>query len=61
MNNKCAKKATGFHFNLPVHSVSDMQVTVLEKVRNNDEAYRKQREKLLISRFDTYYNGLKCL
>ena len=58
INNKQTKKAAGFHFNLPGHSVSDMQVTVLEKVKYNDEAYRKQRETLLISRLDTYSNGL---
>ena len=58
VNNNQTKRATGYHFNLPGHSVSDMKVTILEKVKYNTEAYRKQREKLLISQFDTFNNGL---
>ena len=58
VNNKQTKRATGYHYNLAGHSVSDMKVTILEKVRYNTESYRKQREKLLISQFDTFHNGL---
>ena len=60
MNNKQTKRATGYHFNLPGYKVDkvDMKVTILEKVKYNTEAYRKQREKLLISQFDTFNNGL---
>ena len=58
MTNKHLNLATGYHFNLPGHSVSDLTVTILEKVRYNTEAYRKERENPLISKFDTFYNGL---
>ena len=50
-------KATGEHFNLPGHQLSDMRVTVVEKVRNNT-AYRKQREQMWIQHFNTKYKGL---
>ena len=49
--------ATGQHFNLPGHQLSDMEVTILEKVRNNEQ-YRKQREQMWIERFNTKYKGL---
>ena len=58
VNNKETKKATGFHFNLPGHSITDMKVTILEKIRYTSEAYRKKREELLISKFDSFYNGM---
>ena len=41
-----------------------MKVTILEKVKyntkgkNNTEAYKRQREKLLIPQFDTFHNAL---
>ena len=59
MTKKQLNLATGYHFNLPGHSVSDITVTRLEKVRYNIEAYRKEREKLRIHKFDTFYYGLK--
>ena len=58
VTNKETKKATGLHFNLPGHSISDMEIPILEKIRYNSEAYRKKREQLLISKFDSYYNGI---
>ena len=51
-------KATGSHFNYPGHSLSNMTVIILETIKNKNTQYRKQREKLLIKRFDTYYNGI---
>ena len=50
--------ATGEHFNKPGHSLSDMTLTVLEKVRSSDDMYRKEREKYFIRKFNTYYKGL---
>ena len=50
--------ATGEHFNMPGHSLSDMTLTVLEKVRSSDDMYRKEREKYFIRKFNTYYKGL---
>ena len=41
VNNKQTKRATGYHFNLPGHKVSDMKVTILEKVKYNTDSYRK--------------------
>ena len=50
--------ATGEHFNMPGHSLSDMTVTVLEKVKTNDDMYRKEHESYFIRKFNTYYRGL---
>ena len=55
--NQHRAKATGEHFNLPGHQLSDMRVTVLEKIRNNT-IYRKQREQMWIQNFNTKYKGL---
>ena len=52
------KQATGAHFNLLGHSSDDMQITILEKVKINNEAYRKEREKYHIKIFNTYYKGI---
>ena len=38
-------KATGIHFNQKDHIVSNMKITVLEKVFNSNPQFRKQREK----------------
>ena len=50
--------ATGQHFNLPGHSLSDLTVTILEKVRSNDDLYRRERERYFIRKCNTYYKGL---
>jgi hypothetical protein len=50
--------ATGQHFNLPGHTLSDLTVTILEKVRSNDDMYRRERERYFIRKFNTYYKGL---
>ena len=51
-------KATGHHFNLPGHSLSDMKVTVLENVHKRDPEYRKEKESYLIRIFNTFHQGL---
>ena len=58
VSNKATDKATGDHFNLPGHSLSNMTVRVLEQVKIRDSSYRKEREKYFINLFDTYNNGL---
>ena len=58
VNNRDESQATGEHFNLPGHSVSDMTVTILEKVKSDDDMYRKEREKYFIRKFNTFYKGL---
>ena len=55
---KMMNKATGEHFNQKGHSFSDMTVTVIEKIFNQNPQYRKQREKMWINRFNTKYKGL---
>ena len=49
---------TGEHFNQPGHSLSDMTLTVLERVKSSDDMYRKEREKYFIRKFNIYYKGL---
>ena len=56
--NKQLDKATGAHFNLPGHSLANMKFTILEQVKTNNENYRKERERYLINKFDTFYRGL---
>ena len=51
-------KATGNHFNQRGHSVSDVRITILEKMKTSDESYRKERERYLINKFNTYYKGI---
>ena len=58
VNTKNESKTTGAHFNTKGHSISDMEITVLEKVFNQDGQFRKQREKLWIQKFNTKYRGL---
>ena len=58
VNNNNTSKSTGAHFNLPGHSVSDMRITVIEKIFSQDHQVRKQREKLFIQKFNTRYRGL---
>ena len=58
-NNKT--KSTGLHFNSKGHSVSDMEITIIEKVFSSDPRFRKQREKLYIQKFNTRYRGLNRL
>ena len=58
VNNRNLNQPTGYHFNQPGHSVSDMRITVLEKVKHKDELYRREREKYFINKFDTFKNGM---
>jgi len=58
VKNKNESQATGLHFNKPGHSVSDMKFTVIEGVKKNDKLYRKEREKQLINKFNTYHEGI---
>ena len=58
VNNNNISKTTGMHFNQKGHSVSNMQITIIEKVYNQDSQYRKQREKMFIQKFNTKYRGL---
>ena len=44
--NKQLDKATGAHFNRPGHKMSDMKVTILEKVHSDDPQMRNTRKSL---------------
>ena len=59
--NQHIDQATGAHFSLPGHNVSHMKITILEQEKINNEAYRKQREKYYINKFNTLYQGLNRL
>ena len=52
------EKATGKHFNLPSHSLPNMEVLILEKVKINKLQYRKEREEYHIRKFNTFHGGL---
>ena len=51
-------KATGQHFNLPGHSLSDMRITAIEQIHSNDHMYRKVREKMYINLGNTKHKGM---
>ena len=58
IRNQVISRATGAHFNLPGHSLAELQVTILEQTKFNDEENRKEREKYHIRKFDTYNDGI---
>jgi hypothetical protein len=58
VNNFDESEATGKHFNSPGHSLSDLSIVIVEKVRSSDDMYRKERVKYFIRKFYTYYKGL---
>ena len=58
VKNKHTNKITGAHFNLTGHRQSDMEISIIEKIHSTSEQYRKQREKMFISRFNTKYKGM---
>ena len=56
--NQKTSKTTGEHFSQKGHKVSDMRVTVLEKVFSSDPAVRKERERYFIVKMNTKHKGL---
>ena len=56
--NHKTKKTTGEHFSQRGHKVSDMKVTILEKVFSTDPAIRKERERYFILKMNTKHKGL---
>ena len=58
VRNKQIQKATGEHFNSPGHGMHNMKFTILEKVKSSDPLYGREREKLLIRKFNTFHNGI---
>ena len=58
INNNKWKQPTGYHFNMPGHTIANLTITILEKVKKENILYRKEREKYLIRKFNTYYSGM---
>ena len=58
VNTKKLDQATGHHFNLPGHSLSDMRISVIEKVYSKDPQMRKTRESFFINKLNTYHKGM---
>ena len=58
VRNKQLQKATGEHFNLPGHQIHHMKFTMLEQVKSPDPLYGREREKLLIRKLNTSYDGI---
>ena len=58
VTNKVTDKSTGEHFNLPGHSLADIEATVIEQTQGKGSEYRKEREHYFIRKFNTYYKGL---
>ena len=51
-------EATGKHFNLPGHSKSDMNITVVEKIHSKDTWVREEIESKHIRKANTFYRGI---
>ena len=51
-------KATGHHFSQPGHNMSDMSISVLERIRQSDPFYRKERESYYIEQFEAMRKGI---
>ena len=51
-------KAVGSHVNGPGHKVSDMAVTILEKVRSKDPMVLAGREEFWIRKLNSKYKGI---
>ena len=58
VKNEHLNKATGEHFNKPGHQLSDMRVSILEKIFSTDPAVRKERELHFIKQMNTKYKGM---
>ena len=57
-NNDLLNQPTGNHFNLPGHQLSDLQVSVLEKVFSKGRKLIEIRESLYIRDFQTARFGM---
>ena len=58
IHRKETNQTTGDHFNKPGHSISNMKITILEKVKSTDPIYRKERKKYHIRKLNTFNNGI---
>ena len=58
VRNKLLAKATGAHFNLPGHQMSDMSITVVEKIYNDNPLFLREREAVNINLFNVKDKGI---
>ena len=58
ISNQVIRATRGVHFNLPGHSLTNLKVMILEKVKKHDEMYRKQGEEYFMNKFNTYYEDI---
>ena len=58
VSNEYTNIVMGSHFNQPGHALSHLSITIIEKQKNENEIYRKEREKYFIDKFNTHYKGL---
>ena len=58
VRNEKLNKATGEHFNLEGHNISDMRIQIIEKIFTRNGFFRKERERMFINKFDTKRKGL---
>ena len=58
VKNKHLNQATGSHFNEPGHGLENMKVIIIEKSKQTNEPFRKEREKFFIQKFNTFKSGL---
>ena len=52
------QQATGEHFILPGKTKNKMTFTIIDKVRSHDPLYGREREKVHIRKFNTFYGGI---
>ena len=45
-------------FNLPGHDITHMKFSILEQVKSQDPLYAREREKVLIRKFNTFHAGI---
>ena len=53
-----AKNVIGEHFVGPGHSLANMEIAAIEKVRNNKQSFIEKRESLWIKKFEAEHLGL---
>ena len=58
VRNQKLNESTGYHFNLPGHNITMIQITVLEKIWSSSDTLRKERETMYINKFESKYLGL---
>ena len=58
VNREMINTATGAHFLKPGHNLSHLQISIVEKQKNSDDSYRKEREKYFINLFNSFYRGM---